>query len=72
MLALAEYRDLLCSGCGGYLPDTTGKDAEGRFEPDLPIRCHQCTARMEACAAHMNADHSPHPQALMWPVSRRG
>ena len=70
ILALGRYRSLVHE-CGGYLPDTTAPDADERYKADEPVRCHLCTARYAAQAAHLDGPHSPHPQALMWPVRRR-
>lgn len=71
VLALLEVEALTHDACGGFLPDTTGEAADGRFEAELPVRCHKCTARAEAIAAYMTVDHAPHPEALLWPTMRR-
>lgn len=71
MLALAHYRSLLHAPCGGYLPDTVGEDAAGRWEAEAPMRCELCTARAERVKAHTSGDHAPHPEALLWPTHRR-
>lgn len=72
MLALAAYRASVHEQCGSYLPDSTSPAAEGRFRATLPVRCHVCTARLEAVVAHEKNNPAPHSDALLWPVVPRG
>ena len=58
-LALTEYEDDACPGCGGQLAVTTDPAAEARFLPGPPIRCHRCTAMSQAAAVH-NTTYHPH------------
>jgi hypothetical protein len=39
-----EYEAQVCHGCGGWLPETTAKENEGRYLVDVPGRCYRCTA----------------------------
>ncbi len=68
ILALAEFRKLTCSGCGGWLPETTALDAKD-WIIDPPHRCSRCTALGLRQDAH-GKDHS-HPEALRWAARRR-
>lgn len=43
-LALALCRRLTCSGCGGWLPDTTRHDA-AHYVADAPYSCGSCVAQ---------------------------
>ena len=72
MVALTAYRMSVHDQCGTYLPDSTGPAAEGAYRAKLPIRCHACTARMDAVATHLKGPHANHPEALLWQVERRG
>ena len=62
MVALAIYQANVCTGCGGWLPETTDPGNEDRYRGDLPIRCHKCTAinRMQK----VYVEQSEHPGAL--------
>lgn len=42
MLALAVHRDSLCPTCGGLLADTTAPENEGKYKPELPLKCFRC------------------------------
>jgi hypothetical protein len=68
MLALHQMELQTHQPCGGYLPDVTAAEAEGKFRAEPPIRCHKCTARAQAIDAHLKSAHNPHPEALLWPV----
>lgn len=68
MLALAEYQDLTCSGCGGWLPETTAVEAEGWRVPQ-PVRCGKCTA-IAIGQDHHAQDHK-HIHATRWIAERR-
>jgi DNA-directed RNA polymerase subunit RPC12/RpoP len=67
MLALGRYRELSCPGCGGWLPETTDKDAEDTYEADL-IRCHRCSAHSVAADRTKNMYR---PESLLMQVTRR-
>lgn len=69
MLALAEYQSLVHHTCGGYLPETTAADNEGGYVATAPRRCHKCTAIEQT---RVNYRESPQPQALLFPVERKG
>lgn len=43
-LALAEYEDGCCPGCGGHLQETTAPEAEFLYRDEDPVRCHKCAA----------------------------
>lgn len=72
VLALADYRAQVHEACGTFLPDATRLEDDGAFRAELPVRCHVCTARAQAMTAHMKGNSSPHPEALLWPVVRKG
>lgn len=44
MLALAQLRRDECEGCGGYLPETTDRANEGRYDALGPFLCYSCEA----------------------------
>jgi hypothetical protein len=45
MLALGEYKSMTCSGCGGWLPETTAREPErGHRWRVTAIKCHACVA----------------------------
>lgn len=68
MLALAECRDLTCSGCGGWLPETTTVEAE-RWTVPPPTRCGKCTAIGIAQDRHAEDHQQLH--ATRWSAQRR-
>lgn len=68
MLALAHHRSLTCSGCGGWLPETTKTDAEA-YRVDPPHRCGKCTALSIAQDKH-GKDHQ-HMHATRWAAHLR-
>jgi hypothetical protein len=63
--ALAEYEAGLCGGCRDELRVTTDPENEGRYVGKPAIRCHRCTASLEAASVYESA---PHSEALMIPV----
>jgi hypothetical protein len=66
VLALLDYESQLCSGCGGFLPDTT--DADGRWTAGLPHRCLRCDAVQ---TKQHDYEKTTNPSALVvWPVER--
>jgi hypothetical protein len=67
MLALGRYRELCCPGCGGWIPETTGKDAKDTYAVDL-VRCHRCSAH--AMAAE-KARSSSLPESLLMQVTKK-
>lgn len=72
LIALAVYRSEVHEQCGTYLPDAIRAEDDGAFKAELPVRCHVCTARLAAQAGYLQGGgHSPHPEALLWPVVRR-
>jgi hypothetical protein len=56
--ALLAYEASLCPGCRQVWAEVTAPEAEGRFVPDAPIRCHYCTARAQGEAIYAGSDHS--------------
>ncbi len=69
MLALAEYRAQTCSGCGGYLPDTTHPDrALDGYVAGPPVRCGGCTALHREFPMYEKAEQ---PQALRFGIQPR-
>lgn len=70
MLALAEQEALSCHGCGGWLPETTLLENDGRYKADF-VRCHSCTAQGIANEQHTGGkDGAKQPQALRWSVPK--
>lgn len=66
VLALLDYEAQQCSGCGGYLPDTT--DPDGKWVAGLPSRCFRCDAVQRK---QQDYRESQNPAALtVWPVHR--
>lgn len=66
-LALMKRDQMTCTGCGGWLPDTTKTSWED-YEVGAPHRCGKCTA------IHKKADkHEPKDQmeALRWGATRK-
>jgi len=69
MLALNLHRNLTCSGCGGWLPETTSPAADGSYVVDPPVRCHGCDALGAVQEAH--AKQHKRMQATRWYSPRR-
>lgn len=67
MLALAECEGLACGGCGGWLPETTAIENDGRYATG-PTRCHSCTS--QAIAQEQHAADTKHPHAVRWAVPK--
>jgi hypothetical protein len=73
VLALLEYESQQCSGCGGWMPETTDPDA--RFEASPPYRCYRCDA---VYRLRNSKEYSPERvkgpiEALqIWPVKKKG
>lgn len=67
MLALQAYENSCCTGCGGFLPDTTDPKSEEAFRVEA-ARCHRCTAIAQEADGYKENDH---PQALLYRVERR-
>lgn len=44
VLAYLTYEAQVCHGCGGWLPETTNGDNDGRYQVGTPGRCYRCTA----------------------------
>lgn len=75
MIALAAWRDLRCSGCGGDLTETTSEENDGTaghgaYIAELPIRCHRCTALAKSEERYREAK-AEQPQALIHRVKLR-
>jgi hypothetical protein len=71
VLAYLEYEAQVCSGCGGWLPETTARENEGRYHAELPGRCHRCDALQLRQDEYAN-DKVKRPGALvLWPVRKR-
>ncbi|WP_033288248.1 hypothetical protein [Amycolatopsis jejuensis] len=69
VLAYLDYELLTCSGCGGYIPETTAAENEGRYEAEAPHRCHRCTA---IARKREDYEEAPHASALvLWPTELR-
>ncbi len=68
VLALLRVESMTCSGCGGWLPETTTVDAEG-WVVEPPHRCGRCTALAIAQDRH-GKDHQ-HMQATRWGAHRK-
>lgn len=67
MIALATRRADL-HVCGQPLSESADPANEGRYEAELPVRCHACTA-MEI--KQQDYQQTPQPSALLWRVRRR-
>ena len=69
MQALAELEGQTCSGCGGFLPETTHIDKSDGYVADHPWRCHRCEA-LEIRRDQMR--EKAHPSSFtVWPVHER-
>jgi hypothetical protein len=69
MLALHAYRANIHEACGHYLPDSTSPEADEGYGVGAAIRCHACTARAQAYGRY---SENQHPEALLFPVRRKG
>lgn len=69
VLALAEYERQVCPGCGGYLPETTDRDAQHAYVTDPPTRCHACTALHKRQAKYRDQDNAD--ALVIWPVRKK-
>jgi hypothetical protein len=70
MLALHALDAQSCSGCGGWLPDTTAVERDGGYVADPPYRCHRCEALAIKRKKHLQ--NTSNPEALtVWPVHER-
>jgi hypothetical protein len=64
LLALADYRRLLCPcGCGHLAEESLKPENEGRFRVGPPVRCQARTATLLATKAY---EESPTPGALLF------
>lgn len=68
ILALQQYEDTCCSGCGGYLPDTTAEAAEDGYHVPPPTRCYRCTAVGQKSTEYRDTNQS---HALLYRAVRR-
>lgn len=73
MLAYLDWEALTCSGCGGYLPETTDADNDGRYVAGVPHRCYRCHAIEAQRAEYEKPDSgTKFPRALVvWPAELR-
>lgn len=67
MLALGRYREMCCPGCGGWLAETTDRDAEDSYAVEL-VRCHRCSAH--SVAADKTKDMY-RPESLLMQVTKK-
>ena len=67
MLALQHHRDACCPNCGGWIEETTDRDAEDTYEADL-IRCHRCAAQSVAADRTKNMWR---PESLLMQVTKK-
>lgn len=68
VIALQDVEASICDGCGHPLAESTDPVNEGRYRPDLPVRCWACTALGAAGEPYRE---SPQPQALRFSVRLR-
>jgi hypothetical protein len=64
-VALQLWEADLCDGCGLPMSETTKPENEGRYVGMAAVRCHACTAHVQASGAYQD---SPHPSALRIPL----
>jgi hypothetical protein len=65
-LALAELEAQSCSGCGGWLPETTSIEKSDGYVAEHPWRCHRCEA-LEI--RRQQVRDKPNPGSFtVWPV----
>lgn len=70
--AFFEYEALVCSGCGGYLPETTAAENEGHYHAGAPSRCHRCDALQRQQEDYAGDDTVRRVGALaLWPVEHK-
>lgn len=65
VLALLEAEAQTCR-CGGWLPETTDPENEGRYRARPPVRCHRCDALHTFMQSY---EHDP--ARVIWPVEKR-
>jgi len=64
LLALADYRRLLCPcGCGHLAEESLNPANDGRFRVGPPTRCHARTATVQAAKGY---EESAAPAALLF------
>lgn len=61
-LALMQRDQLTCTGCGGWLPDTSTTSWED-YEVGSPHRCGKCTAIQKKAEGHKPKEQM---EALRW------
>jgi len=64
VMALLQYERNICKGCGGWLPETTDPENEGKYTSKGGIRCHRCEV------LHL-ASKDAEPSHVAWVVERR-
>jgi hypothetical protein len=65
ILALDLYEVSLCDGCGHPLEETTKPENSEAYVAKAPVRCHRCTAMIQAQEAY---EDRPQVEALRWPI----
>ncbi len=69
VLAMLQVQAETCHGCGGWLPETTADEAEGKYVADPPIRCHRCKAVNAQRDSYYEEPDIYHPDSyVMWPA----
>ncbi|MFF4600552.1 hypothetical protein [Amycolatopsis sp. NPDC001319] len=72
VLAYLDFEQLSCVGCGGYLPETTDVENEGRYVAEPPGRCHRCDAIERQRKEYEDDETVPFPRALVvWVANLR-
>ena len=66
-LALQEYEDSLCPGCGQTVAESMDPDLADEWDYMPPQRCHGCTALARAADA-AEKNKVDHPGALRWVI----
>lgn len=59
------YEDSCCAQCGGWLPETTAKENDGKYLAEHPQRCHRCEALRVRRAQHTSERDQSYS---VWPV----
>lgn len=69
MLALLYLEEQTCR-CGGFIPETTAPENEGRYRPKPPIRCHRCDALNAAMEADASERGRQDPAVVLFPIEK--
>lgn len=70
VLAYLEYEGQICSGCGGWLAETTSPENAGKYVASAPYRCHRCDA-IERKQEQYKEQKRPN-SLRVWPVELSG